>query len=63
MSEPVKRRSYDSSRRRAQASATQAEIVRRTSLSGATVSTIAYRDLGPFDLKGIDEPMRIFQAA
>ena len=28
----------------------------------ATVATIAYRDLGPFELKGIDEPVAVFEA-
>ena len=28
----------------------------------ATIATIAYRDLGPFDLKGIDEPVVVYEA-
>jgi class 3 adenylate cyclase/tetratricopeptide (TPR) repeat protein len=28
----------------------------------ATASTIAYRDLGPFELKGIDEPVAVYEA-
>jgi class 3 adenylate cyclase/tetratricopeptide (TPR) repeat protein len=28
----------------------------------ATLATIAYRDLGPFELKGIDEPVAVYEA-